>query len=100
MPRKKKAEPPKHPAVDYLERIGGGLTFVSLVSLYTYPQFYWWGVGAFYAGFASLATGVLLESWPVRYRIAVCVLWVSIAALISLNIIFVSAPLEIVPLAQ
>jgi hypothetical protein len=93
--RKKKKEVAEHPAARYLEKIGGGLSLLGLGGTFPFPQFYWYGVGAFYLGLFALSVGVLLENWGVRWRLVTCGVWLSFAILVSLKAVFVSAPLEI-----
>jgi len=64
----RKRRPKENPAVAYLNRIGGGLSLVSVVSTFQFPSLYWYSVGAFYAGMVALAVGALLERWPLKHR--------------------------------
>jgi len=96
----RKRRPKENPAVAYLNRIGGGLSLVSVVSTFQFPSLYWYSVGAFYAGMVALAVGALLERWPLKHRIAVCLGWFIVAAGISAKAVFVKAPIDIFPSAN
>lgn len=65
-----------------------------------FPQLYWYGIGTFYFGFAVLAVSALFERWRIVYRIGACLLWVVIAAVVSIKMVFVSVPLIIAPLSD
>ncbi len=70
----------KHPAVTYLESIGGGLSLLGMVSAFPqFTEFYWYGISAFYIGIAALALGALLERWKLAFRVGVCIAWIAIA---------------------
>ncbi|MGD0270733.1 MAG: hypothetical protein ABSB14_16830, partial [Candidatus Sulfotelmatobacter sp.] len=72
----------------------------SVVSTFQFPSLYWYSVGAFYAGMVALAVGALLERWPLKHRIAVCLGWFIVAAGISAKAVFVKAPIDIFPSAN
>jgi hypothetical protein len=83
-----------HSAVVYIRNIGGGLSLLGFIGIFPFPQFYWWCVGAFYLGLVMLATEAFLENWMLVSRIIVSVVWIVLAALFTLKLVAVRAPVS------
>jgi hypothetical protein len=86
---------PNHAALTWIKGIGGSSIAIGLIGLMQDPRLFWWAVGFFYVGLAVLGVDLYYEKMP---PIKKGIFWsagFTLAAVIGIKVVFVSAPLRV-----